>query len=161
MASTDYAGTWEYKGTVIPNWSMDWDEGDRFPFATQSGNPIIRLQYYGEKPTKSKAYIRQALDMGDFIFTPWRRIFYSEKKQLINLATPPEILINAAVVRWFEVCKVPRYYNIGTTTEPSWGVGLEVLEEAALSPEILSLVSGTPTKVINAGNSGNIVVVVS
>jgi len=162
VSLTDYAGTWEYLGTVIPQFTFDWELGDTFVGTTNSGSNVVRLLCYGQPDQiNSVGYIRQVLDMGDLIFGPWRRFYFSEKKQILNLSLASEILVNPAVVRSFQVQKRPKYrrYYQAEVSDYNWAVALEVLAEAALPAEIAAILEANPSKVFNIGNSGNIIIV--
>lgn len=163
MALTDYAGTWEYLGTAIPQWGLDWETGDYFVGTTNSGSDIARIICYGDPDLiESHGYIRAVYDMGDLIFGKWTRFYFSQNKQIINLPAPSEVLVNPAVIRRFQVMKRPKRYwrnYYDQTQDINWGVALEVLAEAALPAEIAAILQSNPGKVFNVGNSGNIIIV--
>lgn len=165
MGLTDYAGTWEYKGTITPGLSIppnryDWK---RFPYATTSASSNIRITYYcDESKLKTYGYIRQVYDMGDLVYGKWFRIHPKDEKEILDLQVPEEILINsAAIPRYFEITKVYRRYwrGYGNVQDTAWSVGLEVLEQAALPAEVLNILQNNPGKTLNVGNAGNIIVV--
>lgn len=165
MAVTDYAGTWEYKGTIIPKLSIppNFYQWLRFPSSTTGGNSNCRLTYYGDfSKIKTFGYLRVVYDMGDLVYGAWRRIYPKAEKELLDLNVPEEILINsAAIPRYFEITKVykPSWRRYGSVLDESWSVAIECLEQAALPAAIYDLLASSPQKVINVGNSGNIVIV--
>ena len=160
IATSDYAGGWGFLGIVTPLFGQ-WQS---FSSPTQSGNSLIRLTFYGNaQNVRSYGHIRAVYDTGDLIESPWQRIYFSDRPILIDLKTPEQFLYNAqAVPRFFEIKKeLKRYYRsrFGATTDDPWSVGLEVLEQAALPASVLNALQGSPAKVFNVGNSGNIIVV--
>lgn len=163
MALNDYAGTWEYMGSVIPQFGLDWESGDYFVGTTNSGSDVARILCYGNpNAIESYGYIRCVYDMGDLIFGKWVRFYFSESKQILNLPAPSEILVNPAVIRRFQVMKKPKRYwrnYWGVVEDYNWAVALEVLAEAALPAEIAAILEANPSKVFNIGNSGNIIIV--
>jgi len=163
MALTDYAGTWEYLGTVIPQWGMDWDSGDYFTGSTSSGSDLLRILCYGdESQVNSVGYIRVVYDMGDLIFGRWKKFHFSTNKQTLSIPIPSEILVNPAVPRRFQVQKQPKPWwrkYAATVPDYNWAVALESLAEAALPAEIAAILQANPSKVFNVGNSGNIIIV--
>lgn len=164
MPVTDFAGTWEYRGSVLPQTSIPpaylWTS---FESGTIAGNGIVRLSYYGDFTNlKTFGYIRPVYNMGDYVYGPWRRIYPKEEKELIAFRPPTELVATGAVLMFFQVTKVyKRWFRKWAPydTAPSWAVALETLEEPALSPEIAALLNANPGQVLNLGNAGNIVVV--
>jgi len=165
MVAVDYAGTWEYKGTIAPLISVGnsyrWS---RFPFSTTAANGTIRLTYYGEiAKILTYGFIRNIFDVGELVAGPWKRIYPSEEKQILVLPIPEEILINSsAIPRYFEVTKRykwPYRSRLGKLQDDAWSVALEVLEEPALPAEVYDQLNSAPQKVISIGQSGNIVIV--
>lgn len=165
MTAIDYAGTWGYKGTIQPSISVlpklqNWQ---RFPYATNSGSANVRLSYYGDfSKVLTYGYLRLVYDMGDLVFGKWKRFYPKEEKEVFDLEVPEEFLINSlAIPRYFEVTKVykRRYRGYGTYQDYPWGVSIEALEQTALPSEISDLLGSAPNRVLNVGNSGNIVIV--
>lgn len=159
--ATDYAGEWIYKGTVTPR----FDRWTQFPFASNDGNSIIRITGIGARPDKiiSYGHLRVVYDVGNLNHSPWRRFYFSETPQIINLYTPEEVLINPTVIRYFQVKKTLKraWRRIGTVQDEAWAVSLEGLAQTNLPADVLSALDGTPARVINAGGSGNIVIVLT
>jgi hypothetical protein len=157
--ATDYAGTWVYKGAITPR----FDEWTQWPFASNDGNSIVRLTCYsgGNLPILSYAHIRVVYDVGNLNYGPWRRIYFSEDPQIINLGTPEEFLINPTVIRYFQVKKTLRLRRIGTVTDNPWAIALEGLQQTNLPADVLEALNGQPAKILNAGGSGNIVIVLT
>jgi hypothetical protein len=161
--TTDYAGEWVYKGAITPR----LDDWTRFPFASNDGNSIIRITCLAANPAniKSYGYMRVVYDVGNLNYSPWRRFWFSEQPQIINLGTPEEILINQTVIRYFEVKKTLRggwRRRLGTVTDEAWVVQLEGLASTNLPADVLEAIGGgNPVKILNAGGSGNIVIVLT
>lgn len=127
MAVTDLAGTWQYLGTITPN----FDSWSRFPTATQADSALVRLTYYGElNKVVSFGYIRPVYYTPEAVYGSWRKIFPKEGKEVILLSIPRELLLaSRSVRRYFEVRKrakgYPAYYQVRDT---SWSVAIENLE---------------------------------
>lgn len=163
MALTDYAGTWEYRGSVLPLTSLPpsyvWTS---FESGTNAGNGIVRLTYYGDFTNlKTFGYIRPVYNMGDYIYGSWRRIYPKEEKELLVFRSPPELVATGAIPMFFQVTKVyKRYFRKWAPwdTTPSWAVALETLEEPAMSPQIATLLNASPDSIVNL--AGNIFVIV-
>jgi hypothetical protein len=167
MSATDYGGTWEYKGTVMPplSYGPNLYNWARFPYGTTAGNGSIRLTYYGDfSAIKTYGYMRVCYDFGNLAYGKWRRFYPKEETEFLTLDLPEEIAVNsAAIPRYFEVTKVykKRYRGIGTYQDNQWSVGLEVLEEPALPAELANLLIENPGSVVNLGNSGNYVILLN
>lgn len=160
--ATDYAGEWVYKGAVTPR----FDQWTQFPFASNDGNSLIRLSTISARPSeiKSYGYLRVVYDVGNLNYSPWRRFYYSETPQIINLNTPEELLINSTVIRYFQVKKTLKSAwrrRIGTVNDEPWVVSLEGLVQTNLPADVLAALDGSPAKILNAGGSGNIVIVLT
>lgn len=157
---SDYAGSWEFRGLITPR----LDQWTNAQGVTSSGSSLVRLTCHGQKDLiKSFGYIRAVFDVGTPLETRWHRFYFSEESQVINLQLPEELLMNSQVCpRTIQVKKqLFRFYRrfLGTIVDYEWGVGVETLEQASLPPEVYNSLTGSPLKVLNVGNSGNIIVV--
>lgn len=158
---SDYAGSWDFRGIITPL----FDQWVAVPGTIQSGTSIIRLDCYGDaKKVKSYGLIRSVFDVGTPLETPWKPFYFgTERSILINLNLPEELLVNAEVIpRTLEIKKrLRRQFRklVGTIPDEQWSVGIEVLDQASLPVSVLSALNGVPAKILNVGNSGNIIVV--
>lgn len=157
---SDYAGSWDFKGIITPR----FDQWVQVPGAINSGSSLVRLTCYGDlNLVKSFGYIRSVFDVGTELETQWKRFYFSSKRSIsINLNLPEELLMNADVCpRFLEIKKdlFWRYRKYGTVVDYEWTVAVEVLYQASLPPSVLGALQGSPAKVLNVGNSGNIIVV--
>jgi hypothetical protein len=155
----DYAGEWVYKGAVTPQ----FDEWTQFPYASNDGNSIVRLTCYsgGNLPILSYAHIRVVYDVGNLNYGRWKRIYFSEEPQIINLGDPEEFLINQTVIRYFQVKKTLKWRRIGTVIDNPWAIALEGLKQTNIPADVLAALDGQPARILNAGGSGNIIVVLT
>jgi hypothetical protein len=157
--TTDYAGEWIYKGAVTP---LN-DQWVQFPFASNDGNSIVRLTCYsgGNDPIRSFGYLRVVYDVGNLNYGRWKRFYFSEEPQILDLRDPEEFLINQTVIRYFQVMKRLRWRRMGTVIDNPWVVALEGLSQTNLPADVLSALEGQPARILNAGGSGNIVIVLT
>lgn len=162
MAVTDFAGTWEYKGTLNPTFN-DWQQ---FPQGTNSGNSLIRLTYYGDmSKVKTYGYIRCLYSFpNNTLDTRWKRIFPKSEPEVLDMGVPQELLITSeSVSRYFQVIKKlkPAYRRqIGTVFDESWALSIEVLELLSLSDQLQDAILEENPKVLNLANKGNLLVVI-
>lgn len=157
---SDYAGSWEFRGLIAPAFNQ-WTPAQG---STSSGSSLVRLTCHGEKDlVKSFGYIRAVFDVGTPLETRWQRFYFSEESQILNMELPEELLMNSQVCpRTIEVKKsLFRSYRryLGTIVDYGWQVGIETLEQASLPPEVYNSLTGSPLKILNVGNSGNIIVI--
>ena len=147
MSSTDLLGTWEYLGTITPNFEV-WTE---FPTFTSSGNSLVRATYYGRfNRITSKGFLRAVYRVPAVNRDRrWIRLWPKPETEIITVGTPQEILLNnESVQRYYEVIKRPKHYRIGFVEDDDWSVALECLDLVNLPQSVQQLISLAPTDVV-------------
>ena len=129
MAQTDLAGVWQYLGTITPK----FEEWSRFPIATNSGNPLIRLTFYddfGFDRLGSYGYLRAAYNFPDTFYSKWSRIYPRHDRTVLSFPIPQELLITSdTVLRHFEIMKRNKYNRpTWTVIDSEWSCAVESLE---------------------------------
>lgn len=136
MSQTDLSGTWQYLGTVTPT----FDQWLRFPTSTTSGNATIRLTFYsneGFNAVVSRCYLRVLYAFPENFYSPWLRIFPSDRRLAVNFPIPQELLYVAETVpRYFEIIKKTKKLRTGWQQyDPTYSVAIESLELIALTEQ--------------------------
>ncbi|MDJ0844984.1 hypothetical protein [Crocosphaera sp.] len=83
MAQFDLAGSWQYLGTITPQ----FEQWQRFPVSTASFNPLIRLTFYDDfnfEKIGSYGYLRVAYNFPDRFFSKGTRIYPNFDRSVLS-----------------------------------------------------------------------------
>ncbi|MDJ0661571.1 MAG: hypothetical protein QNJ42_19100 [Crocosphaera sp.] len=136
MSQFDLAGSWQYLGTITPQ----FEQWQRFPISTASFSPLIRLTFYDDfnfNKIGSFGYLRVAYNFPDTFFSKWSRIYPNFDRSVLSFPIPKELLLTSNVVtRHFEIMKRNKYNRPGWVVhDTQWSCAIESLELINLTNE--------------------------